>query len=151
MRTPSPPPLPGAVSFAPSPSCITRCADVSGSDPAMAPAYRTEGTASGGNFPPPLSPRCTGCDGAINAPAQLSASPPGHYTPQLGRASVPTFPGMSSYKFWARRPRICLPCCPSVPPPLLRFHVCFSSVYIVTSLLVPSRTSDRSPVPAVSP
>ena len=50
----------------------------------------------GRGFPPPRSPWCPGRADAINAPTWMSASPPGCYTPQMGRASVPLFSGISS-------------------------------------------------------
>ena len=46
----------------------------------------------GGVFPPLVSPWCPVCASARSAPAWPSASPPGNYTPQLGRVLVLTYP-----------------------------------------------------------
>ena len=84
MLPPSPPLLPGSVSFALPPSCISRCANESCSDTAMAPACRTEGTMDGVGCPLPVSTQCPGRASDINSPAWLSVLPPVHYIPKYG-------------------------------------------------------------------
>ena len=115
----------------------------------MVPACHTEVTVGGVGRPPPVSPHCSGHDGAINVPAWPSALPPGHYTPQLGRALVLTFPFTSSETSWVSRPR--LPCLPSVPPPLLPHCSGFGGVQPVTPSINPSRIPYIVTVIAASP
>ena len=124
------PPLPGSVNFAPPPSCIARCTNVSRSKTPMATACRTEGIVGGWGFHTPVPPRWPRHSSDRNAPTCLSAFPPSHYTPQVDRASVPPLPGTSPETSWARHP---LPLVVLMPnPPRLPCHARFGGVQPVT-------------------
>ena len=114
-----------------------------------ASACHTEVTMGGRGCRPPVLPWCPVNGSARNAPAWKSASPPGHYTPRKGRASVLIFMVTSSKTSWDLLSR--LPRHPSSPSPLLSHRAVFGNIQPVTPSLDPYRTPDIVLVTFASP
>ena len=146
---PDPPPPTSAVVYAPHPSYTTLCAGASHSATSTPPACHKEGTMGGVGCLPPVPTQCLGCADVRSAPALPSASPPGHYTLRLGRASVLISRETPSRMSWDHRPR--LPWRPPTLTPLLPRRAGFGDAPPVTPLPILFCTPGRAPVPAVSP
>ena len=117
-------PPPKAVVSALSHSLTAVCSCVTHLKTSMAPAYLTGGNMGGGVFPPPVLSQCPGRTNARSAPSWHSASPPGHYTPQLGSSLDLPSTETPPCKSWSFRPRFFRR--PPVPnPPSPRFATLF--------------------------
>ena len=146
---PFPTPPPNSVTSALPPYCTALCTCMVHLGTARAPACCTGGFVGGGGCPPPVLPRHPGIFDTRSAPAWLYASPPGHYTPQLGRALALNLSETPSCTSCSCRPRLIRH--PPVPDPPSPRRAGFGNTQPVTPSQIPSSNQGSWPVPAFSP